>query len=467
MKAPLRNLVSLLGGDVAMRAIGFVVTAYLARVLEPAGFGMIGVGMAVLGYLQLIGSPGIQVLETRNVAASAHDLPSRAGAVLSLRLLLALILIGITGVVLWLWVDGGQMRAVVLLHALSLLPMALLLDWVLQGKERFAPFSLARALGYVAYAVAVFAFVRGTGDVTLAPVCFLVGNVVTTLLVGWMVAKEHAWIVPTWNPGMWASIMIENLPVGGALVLGQMVVNFPPLLIAWVLTTPDVGVYSAAMKLTFLFLFVDRILNFMLLPMLTRQMTTRPAEVPRLFALSVKLVLLGAIPLALCGIIISPLLMELVFGTNYAGGALILRILMGYVAFTLVNTIFTCVLLAAKREKAYLRMMSLGAVVLVAATVVMTLAWGLTGTAVGVVLGEGATMCLMGWEASSVAAFRLIHALIKPVAGAVGMAAVAWILWTAHPVVVLLTSFLLFILIVIVTRALSPEEIRFLKERLA
>jgi O-antigen/teichoic acid export membrane protein len=466
MKAPLKSLLSLLGGEAAMRAIGFVVTAYLARVLEPAAFGMISIGMAVLGYLQLLGSPGIQVVETRNIAASAHDLQSRAGAVISLRLLLAVVLLIGTWIVVTVGVTDVDMRAVILLHAASLVPMALFLDWVLQGKEKFAELSAARTAGYAAYALAAFVLVRAVADVRLAPTAFLVGNVVTALMLWLAVARGHFGVAVSWDPPAWRTILIENLPVGTALVLGQMVTNFPPLVVAGLLSTADTGVYTAAMKLVFLFLIFDRVLNAMMLPVVTRSVASRPGEAPRLITLTIKVVLLGALPLGLCGVVAAPSLVQLVFGHRYEFSVAVLQVLMGYVVLTLVNSVFVCVVLAGRKERAYLRAIALGTVALVVATPVLTSLLGLVGAAIGVVVGEAATVLLMGREAKAAISFNTLRSIANPLVGALGMATAAWLLRDADPLAALPISLAVFFVLVVITRTLQPDEIQYLRERI-
>lgn len=129
MKRPLVNLLSLLTGDLGSRLIGFFISVYLARVLEPTGFGLLNVGLAVLGYLQLAGSPGIQVLETRNAAAFVEVNRERVNAVLSVRLVLAIGLLALSTLVVFAFVADDLTRQVILMFSLAVIPLALMLDW--------------------------------------------------------------------------------------------------------------------------------------------------------------------------------------------------------------------------------------------------------------------------------------------------------------------------------------------------
>ncbi len=160
MKKPVRDILAILTGDIGARGVGFLVTLYLARVLAPASFGIISIGMAVLGYLSLLGSPGIQMVETRNAAAVEGGMPERTGAILSLRLVLAPLLICATYAGAWIAGVPEATRDVTALYALSLIPMALSLDWLFQGKEDFRGVMTSRLVNSVVFGLCVLLFVR-------------------------------------------------------------------------------------------------------------------------------------------------------------------------------------------------------------------------------------------------------------------------------------------------------------------
>ena len=431
MKRPLRNLLSLAWADLGSRAIGFFVTVYLARVLGPAAYGLVGVGLAVLGHAQLLSSPGMQVVEARNAARPDGVNPSRFGAVITLRLLLSLGLFVIVGGLLMALPLEPSTTRVILWSLVVLFPLAIAPDWFLQGRERMLPVGIGRIGGYLVYGAAVWMLVHTPDDVAMAPAAYGAGALATSFIL-W-IAVSHAFPLPRFAPDvrLWISILRENLPVGVAVFVGQQVMNLPPILLATMRTTSEAGVYNAALKLVFLLLALDRVLNALLLPALTRVRETRPADLQRMAGLTTRSVAVLAGLIIVPGMCIAPLMMQLVFGSAYAEAGMVARILLVYVGLTLVNSVAVCVLLASGRERLYTRAMIIGSLALAAAMVVLTPLWGTAGTALGAVLGELVTVLLMVRGASREVRVFTREALIRPLiasacAAVPGLALVSW-----------------------------------------
>ena len=465
MKRPLANFLSLLTGDLGSRVLGFFISVYLARVLEPNGFGIISIGLAVLGYLQLAGSPGIQVLETRNVAAVTEVDRARVNAVLSMRLTLAAILWVLTALVVWMAVSESETRDVVLLFGLSLFPLALNVDWFFQGKEEFLAVSSSRIVQYVSYAAMVFFFVRGQTDARSTAVAFGLG-VSTAVVVLW-IWYMRKWGPPRlrWSPGIWKVILKDGIPVGAAMFLAQSVTNFPPLVIGYFAGAGEVGMFASAMKLVFLMMIVDRILNALFLPAATRYFSFERDDFPRLAETTLRVVLLAVIPIALCGIILSKELVTFVFGTGYIGGTPLLRILLVFFVLTVVNSVFVCVLIASGNEGRYTRVVTMGSMVLCGATLTGAATYGAAGTAWGVVLGELVTTFLMGKEALKIARLPLGSLFIRPFLAAVCAGAVAVVLNEVDAFVLALVAVFVYVCLTIALKGITLKEIRFLRER--
>ena len=395
MKQPLQNFLSLVWSDLGSRVIGFFVTVYLARVLGPAGYGLVSVGFAVLGHAQLLSSPGMQIVEARNAARSGAMDPDRFGGVLALRVVLSLLLLLMAwGLMFFLSLDGETI-AVMMWSLAALFPLAIAPDWFLQGRERMGPVGMARVTGYLFYAAAVWLLVRSGTDVAMAPAAFCGGSLATAVVLWRAVGREFTLPRFSLDVRLWITILRENLPVGFAMFVGQMVMNLPPLLLAAMWGNAEAGVYSAALKLVFLLLAIDRILNALLLPAMTRVREVRPDDFVRLTGLSVRMMLWLAALIIVPGMFITPALLGLVFGGAYAGAEGAARILLGYVGLTLLNSVAVCVLLASGQERNYSRAMVLGSTILAVAMLALTPLWGVTGTAIGAVIGELATVSFM------------------------------------------------------------------------
>jgi len=465
MKRPLKNLGSLLVSDAGSRVIGFLITAYLARVLAPSAFGVLNIGLAVLGHLAILGSPGMQIVETRNVAAKNSGLLERTGGVIALRFLFALLLFALTWIVTGMAISSSSVRDVVRLYAASLIPYALLLDWYFQGKEDFVRLGVSRVLTYVVFGTVVLLLVRSANDLALAPVAFLLGNLFAALFLGIAYVRNVGRPTLTWNPALWRAILRENVPVGLALFLAQIVSNFPPLVVGYFLEERDVGMYSASLKLVFLLLIIDRLFGALFIPVITRYFSGLAEEVPFLLTVTLKVLLILLIPVTLCGIALSRSAVMLVFGEGYLEAAPLLQIMMVFVLLTVLNTLFVSTLIGSGRERLYSRAMMVGTGVLAVAVVVLTALFNTVGAAVALLVGEISTLVLMIRGARGVAVLPSIRVLVRPIVACAAMALTLWLLRSADQMIACVIALLVYGAFIVASASLSKEEFQYLRER--
>ena len=461
----MQNVLSLAWSDLGSRAIGFFITVYLARVLGPAGYGLVSVGLAVLGHAQLLSSPGIQVVEARNAARSGAMSPERFGGVLSLRLVLSVLLFLIAwGVMFFLHLDGEAI-AVMMWSLAVLFPLAIAPDWFLQGRERMGPVGMARVIGYLFYGAAVWLLVGSETDVAMAPAAFCAGSIGTVAMLWIAVGREFALPRFSFDVRLWITILRDNLPVGFAMFVGQMVLNLPPLLLAAMWSNAEAGVYNAALKLVFLLLAIDRVLNALLLPAMTRVRETRPDDLARLTGLSLRMVLSLAALIIVPGMFIVPALLALVFGGAYAGAEGAARILLVYVGLTLVNSVAVCALLASGQERIYSRAMVRGSTILAVAMLALTPLWGVTGTAVGAVIGELTTLSFMIHAAAREVREFTPAVFVRPVlAAACALLPGLALMNLSAPLAAVAAASAVIVLLVLL-RVFPVADILFLKER--
>lgn len=464
MKRPLKNTLSLLIGDVGSRVLGFGITVYLARVLEPSAFGVINIGFGVLGYLILIMSPGLQVLETRNAASAVGTDQKRVNSVLSLRFVLSVGLLAVTAMVSYAVISSEEIRQSIILFALSLIPLSLFLDWFFQGKEEFMSMSVARLITYLVYGTCVILFVDSTRDVSWVPIGFVAANLAATVFL-FTRFRRFGKFTFVWNPHEWKGILSASVPVGIAVILAQSAMNLPPIALGWYVSTAEAGVFSSALKLVFVLLMLDRIVNALLLPAATRYYSSKREDLPFFITVVLKVVLVTILPITVCAVLLSPLAILFVFGEQYADAIPILQILLIYFLLTVINSVFVCSLLAAGKEKDYTKSLNAGSIIFVVGIFAGAMFIGSEGVAYGIVAGELCTVLLMMYRTKSVLDFHLWKPFFRPMIAAGLMIASIYVAQEQSVLVQSAVSLVVFAAVVTLSGGFEAKEIRFVRER--
>ena len=385
------NVASLFASEVARRLLGFLSVAYMARTLGVEGFGMVMVGMSVLSYVSLMGSGGLHMFGTRNVARG--DASIDPGAVLGARLLNTIIVLGAASIVTVAWVEPPELVTVILLTSLSAILHSLFLEWYFQGREHMAETAIARTLAAILYLGFIVVCVRSAEDLEAAAAAVIVGDLGSTgyLLVRYR--KSYGTLRVSFRS--WGTLMRSAWPFGAGSILAQLSVNLPVLAIAALLGSAEAGVFSGANKLVFFVLMADRILGTMLLPVTARLQQEKDERLSPALSSALHWILLIGLPLCIGGSYLAPEIVALVFGEAFQASADVLRILVWYAVLTMIHTVYTAGVLATGGERRYRNVMAVSAALYVIGVSGGIVSGGVMGAAAGMLLAEGITVVLM------------------------------------------------------------------------
>jgi O-antigen/teichoic acid export membrane protein len=466
VKDNLKRVLWVASGDAGARLIGFVVTAYLARVLGPSGFGLVNVGLAVLAYMSQISGAGLQVLETRNTAVGGARDDGRVGSVVGFRLILAGILTCLTGVVVTLFVQDGGTGEVIWLSSIILIPLALSLDWFYQGRERFGLLGVSRLLTACAYGALVFVFVHGPADYGAAVLSLAGGTLAGALLLLGLFVRERGTPALSMRSSHWKDIAWKSMLIGLALFAGQSAVNLGPIVLGLWFGSADAGMFSAGMKIVLVVLLLDRVLNSILLPLISRVGKSRPEEFSGLVTLVFKGVFALIFPVAVCCGVLAPWLVSIVFGEGYLGAVDHFRCLLVYVIFTMLNSVLMCSMLAVGEEVLYSQLLLIGSTILAVLVVLFTVMFGPVGAGLGVGLGELVMFIILLRAGRRVLMINLHSTVLRSFVAAIATLGVVTILPPFSPVGVAAVSVGVFVLALILAGAMSLHECRTLLEKI-
>ncbi|MGQ0764474.1 MAG: oligosaccharide flippase family protein [Gemmatimonadota bacterium] len=433
-----RRFLALGGGEIVARLLSFAATIYLARVLSPALYGVIGVVMGVMLYLNQVADGGLELVGMPYVARHRDRAGSVAAPLLSLRVVLAVALTGLTAVLALavLPEPDGPLLAVA---SLGMVATALSTRWVHLGLEGAGAVALARTAGEALTLGAIVIFVHGSADVGLVPVAHVAGAALTSLAL-LAALRARGVIVPLrWSVAEAVPVFRRSVSLVGFTLLGLLLFNFDLIFLRIVTSADAAGLYAAAYTLVAFAANVIVAFAHTVLPALVRLEGDRSAR-DAVYATACAHAFAMAVPVGVGAAFVAPLLIGTVFGAEYSSAAPALSWLALAIPLAALRELPIIGLLAAHREDRLLRVNALTVVANVALVTAFVPRYGLVGAAVCTVVTELLRLALAVHYARQNGLPLVSPArLFRPAAAAGVMAAALFLLgpqsiWVAIPV---------------------------------
>lgn len=374
-----RRFLTLGGGEAVARLSAFAATVYLARTLSPAMYGVVGVVMGVLLYLSQLADGGIELVGVPLVTRSRDRVSDVAGPILSIRFILALVLVAIV-VVVGLGVLPQPDGVILTIAAFSLPLTALSVRWIHIGLERTAGIAVARTAGELIALLVIVLFVHGAGDVAFVPLALFIGSAVTSFFLLVSLQRSGIRLEWKWAPLEVAPILVRSRRLVAFTLLGLLLFNFDLIYLRIRSGAEAAGFYAAAY--TMISFAANLIVAFAhtVLPTLTRleqDVTKRSALYETVCAQAYAL----ALPVGVGTWYVSGQVIEQVFGRAYLPGVIALQWLAIGIPLAALRELPVVALIAAGREGALIRINAIAAACNVALVLASVPRYGLAGAA--------------------------------------------------------------------------------------
>jgi len=399
-----RNLLAISGSDIGRRLIGFFTIAYLARKLGAADFGVISIGFTVLSYAIMATAGGLNSYGAREIAKG--DSLLSVNSLLSLRLVGSIAAYGVVALVAVMLITDPLIAKVILISGIAVFAHALTVEWFFQGREAMGMIGVGRLVSAAVYLSLVLLLVRGPEDLLWVAAAAVTGDFVAAAVMLTVYRRRTSARFSFETIG-WLPMVRQSLKIGIGSMLGHFSINLPPLVLGIMLSTGDVGIYSAAQRMVFFLLMLDRVTGTLLLPAAARLHSFSPESLSATLSSALRWILIAAVPLVLGGTILAEAIIRLVFGTPFAAAGEIFRIFIWYFLLTMIHTIYTSGLVAIRQETRYSRVMIVSAALYAVTIIVATKFYGTIGTVFAVVISEAVTMMLMRRELQQFVKIRL------------------------------------------------------------
>lgn len=323
-----QNILALYRVQLASYLLPLLILPYLARVLEPEGFGLVGLAQSFALLVALIVEYGFNLSATREVARWREDPEHLTRVIAGVQGAKALLIVG----ALLVAVAVGQLVPAFWSHPaylwwawLAAVFQGLSPFWYFQGLERMRGPAWLEVAGRTLAALGVFALVHAPEEGWRVLALQSLGLALSTgWATRWMYA-ERPFRFPTWLE------VVEALRMGFGMFFFRSAVSLYTTANAFVLglfTSPAVvGYYAGAEKLAKAVLGLVGPVAQALFPRMSHLQRTDPARARRLATTVLWMMGLGGLLLGAGLAATAPLLISVLLGPGYEAAVPVLRVL--------------------------------------------------------------------------------------------------------------------------------------------
>lgn len=393
----LRDLLSIAGGHLASRLLGFVAFAYLARVLVPSAYGAVEFAAALAAVFSILADGGVGAIGVRRLVREPEAVERIAGEVLGARFVIAVasaLTMCVAGLLL---VPDALARALVVLFGLSLTLLPWNQSWLFQGTERMGAAAIVPTVKTLVFVVGILAVVHDSADAVAVgwiEIAAVLGAAVAAILLQ---RAHRAPVRPILEARRVVALVRESLPLGlGGLVwtLNQYV---PPLLVTSFVGLHYAAFFAAAHRLCVSLASLAWVYHFNLYPAVARLVMGPREPLERLVTASFRLSAWAGIAVATVLTVLAPWLLRVMFGAPFAEASLALSVMVWMLPIILLSDHVKWVLLSSGAEHAVIRIQVPGAVLMGALGVVLIPRIGNLGGAVAMVAAFGFVWAGLSW----------------------------------------------------------------------
>ncbi|PSR27353.1 MAG: hypothetical protein C7B47_08350 [Sulfobacillus thermosulfidooxidans] len=366
--------------------MSFVAISYLARVLGPTSFGILGFATSLVSYFVLLGSLGIPLLAMRESALS-RDLGASIGQMIPVMMTLAVLSYLLLLVLLPALHLLGTQEVVVKILGWQIIINALSLSWALSAVGLTNISAWAYITGTSFRVALIILLIHSQRNLTIVPFLTLFGAGITVLWqwIGIGRRTQILWQM-SWH-GTWRMIK-QALPLSASSVMTQIYNSVDTILLGYWINMQTVGYYNAAYRIPLFLASFTTVYSQILLPSATRLYEHHPQALTKRLSESLGYAAIVVIPTAVGGSVLAGPIIAAIYQHHFQPATVPFAILLWAWATVFTTLHYGNILIAIRHEKAFAHGVFWGAVINLTLNVILIPIWGQIGSALAILFTE-------------------------------------------------------------------------------
>ena len=438
-----RNTAWLFGGQITGRVIRSGIIIYAARVLGAASWGAFSYALGIAAFLTIFADIGINGLLVKEGSKNPELRKTYLATSLFIKLSLIALMAG--GTLLFSpLLDTLPEAQPLILIALLVFAFDSLRDFVLtvaRATEEMHIEGIATILTNLFIAVLGLGALRIFGTSSALMLAYAAGTGLG-LVAAFIPLREHFKnSIAHFDAHFIKRIFASAWTFGMISVMGAVMINTDVLMLGWMVSGTEVGLYSAGQKIIQLLYIAPSLIATAFFPQMARRAATSKDSFRALFEQGLASVYLLAIPLTVGGILMSERIITLLYGAEYAGGSRSFAILAATLIIVFPATLISNAMFAFNEQKKLASYVLFGVIGNIVLDLLLIPLFGVEGSAIAT-LANQLLINIYAWhQLRAVVSFTIFGRLKKVIISALAMGALVYILEpTEVPTLIILAA---------------------------
>lgn len=356
----IKNVFWLSFGQVLSRVIRAGIIIYAARVLGAAGYGVFSYAMGLAAFFTIFGDLGVSGIMTREVAQKPEQAQRYFST--SFWIKLALVLFAAIAIIFaapyFSKIEGAK-------QLLPLVAVLIFFDNIrdfctayFRGKEKMeyeAFVAVFTNLAITAFGFAILYIIRTPFALSASYVISAGAGMLAAIFI---LRKELSGIIENFDRQLVNPILSNAWPFALLGLLGAFMLNVDLVMLGWMRSAVDIGLYSAGQKIIQVLYTFPAIIASSTFPTLSRlKGQNEHAKVSSIMGKTIATTLFLAIPTMVGGIILAKPLMIFVYGPEYSDASYAFQILLATLIFAFPNALLSNFVFVHNKQKKMARYM--------------------------------------------------------------------------------------------------------------
>ncbi len=461
-----------MGLNLFNRLIDFVFAMYYLRILGPADAGRYVTAITTAGIFEILANYGLDILLIRDVSQDK----SRANHYLFNTTILRLFAALVASIPIILFMVGTKFTENPLTPAEVVAVLLIMAGMVISGmskgvtglfyvhEEAEIPAAMTTGTTILKVGLGVVVLLLGYSFVGLAAVSIIV-NIVTLIVLLFLAISRFSLHGPwRFDRTLQRLLIHKGFPLMLIHLLQTIFISIDILLLRLMLTDGEevVGWYQSAYKWFNALQIIPAFFTLALFPVISREINNSIDSARRMYTLSLKLMLLLALPIAAFTTFLAPFLVRILGGPQYLPeGAIALQIVIWSIPFGWLNSVTNYVLIALGLERLQPRAFAVAVGFNIVANVILIPRYSYVAAAVTTILSEIVLMVVFAYYLRQrMGGVRWFDMMWRPWAVTLVMVAIMLAASQVHLVLALLLGVVVYPAGLLALRVIGEDEKR-------